>query len=142
MVHNQYYEGVLQLRNPTKEVISFIKNQCEKKHVLITKIIKEKEGFDYYITSRKFLHQIGKTLKQQFNGQLKVSPRLFSQDRLTSKNIYRVNVLFRLFPFKKGDMLIYRGEELKIVNIGTKVLAQNTTTGKKRWIDYDDLQIS
>jgi len=141
-MHNQYYEGVLQLRNPTTEVINFIKSQCKKENVLITKTVKEDEGFDYYLTSRKFLHKIGKKLQQSFTGQLKVSSRLFSKDRLTSKDIYRVNVMFRLFPLRKGDIFEYRGETLKIINIGTKLLAKNVKTGIKKWIPFDDLCIS
>jgi len=139
MAHNQYYEGILQLRNPNKEVITYIKNCCNKEGVGITKIIKQKTGFDYYITSRKFLKKIGKNLQQQFKGQLKMSPKLFSRNRLTSKNIYRLNVLFKLFPLKKGDSINYKGENLKIIKIGNKILAQNTKTGKKDWIDYDSL---
>lgn len=138
MVHNQYFEGILQLRNPNNNVIDFIKAQVKKEKVAITKVVKEKKGYDYYITSRKFLHKLAKKLQQSYNGQLKVSPKLFSKNRLTSKNIYRLNVLFKLFPYKKGDSITHKGEKLKIINIGNKVLAQNPK-GEKQWISYDNL---
>lgn len=138
MINDQYYEGILQLRNSNQNIIDFIKAQVKKEKVAITKVIKEKTGYDYYITSRKFLHKLAKKLQQNYNGQLKISPKLFSKNRLTSKNVYRLNVLFKLFPHKKGDIINHKGEKLKIVNIGNKVLAKNTK-GEKFWISYDDL---
>ena len=139
-MHNNYFEGTLQLRNPTKEVIDFVKSQCAKGKVFITKTVKEREGFDYYITSRKFLHTLGKRLSQQFNGELKVNPRIFTKDRQTSKDVYRITIMFRLFPYKKGDVLEHRGEQIRIVNISTKILAQNIRTGEKLWLTYDELR--
>jgi len=93
----QYYEGILQLRNPNKEVINFIRNQFknnEKAH--IAKQEKLKTGIDLYISSNKFLLALGKKLKKSFNGELKTSRKLHSQSRLTSKKVYRVTVCFIL----------------------------------------------
>lgn len=136
----QYYEGILQLRNPNKEVVDFIEKEVEKKeNVFITKKEKVRNGIDFYITSQKYLQNLGKKLQNCFGGELKVSSKLFSRDRQTSKGVYRVNVLFRLPGFKKGDIIELRGDKIKVINIGKKVFAKNLKTGKKVSISFRDL---
>lgn len=93
----QYFEGTLQLRNPNEEVINFIRNQFKNnERAWIAKEVGLKTGIDLYISSNKFLLSLGKKLKKSFKGELKTSRKLHSQNRLTSKRIYRVTVLFRL----------------------------------------------
>jgi len=92
-----YYEGILQLRNPNEEVVNFVRNQFKNNEkVWIAKQENLKTGIDLYISSNKFLLALGKKLKNSFKGELKTSRKLHSRNRVTSKNIYRVTVLFRL----------------------------------------------
>ena len=92
-----YYEGTLQLRNPNREVINFIRNQFKNnRKAWIAKEERLKTGIDLYISSNRFLLSLGKKLKKSFKGELKVSRKLHSRDRITSKNVYRMTVLFRL----------------------------------------------
>lgn len=135
----QYFEGVLQLRNPNKEVIKFVKNQLKKENEFISKQKKLKDGYDFHISSQKFLRKLGKKLQQSFKGELKVNYRLFSKDRQTSRNIYRINVYFKLFNHKKGDTITHRGDKLKIISIGKDVLCKNIETGKKIHLSFDKL---
>ncbi len=94
-----YYEGKLQLRNPNEEVLNFINNQFKNNEkVWIAKAERLKTGIDLYISSNRFLLSLGKKLKKSFKGELKTSRKLFSKSRLTSKQLYRVTVLFRLSP--------------------------------------------
>jgi len=96
-MNQQYYEGTLQLRNPNEEVLNFIRNQFKNNQkVWIAKEKDLKTGIDLYISSNKFLLSLGKKLKKSFKGELKTSRRLHSKSRITSKNVYRVTVLFRL----------------------------------------------
>lgn len=93
----QYYEGILQLRNPNKEVINFIGNQFKNNEkVWIAKQQKLKTGIDLYVSSNKFLLVLAKKLKKSFKGELKTSRKLHSRNKLTSKNVYRVTVCFIL----------------------------------------------
>jgi len=93
----QYFEGFLQIRNPNEECINFIKNQFKNnKKAWIAKEVKQKNGFDLYISSNSFLLSLGKKLKKSFKGTLKTSRKLFTQNRLTSKQVYRGTVCFRL----------------------------------------------
>ena len=139
-MHNDYFEGILQLRNPNNEVISFIKSQIKKRAgVFITKEQKVNNGIDFYITSQKYLQALGKKLKKSFQGELKISSKLHTKNKLTSKNVYRVNVLFRPAKCSLGDVLNFKGTEIKILKMGKKILAKEIKTGKKLNINYKDL---
>jgi NMD protein affecting ribosome stability and mRNA decay len=139
-MHQDYYEGILQLRNPNNEVIKFIKNKIRKKEgIFITKEKKVNNGIDFYLPSQKYLQIIGKKLKKNFCGELKISSKLHTKNRLTSKNVYRVNVLFRLAKCNVGDILNFKGDKIKILKMGKKILAKNIKTGKKLSINYKDL---
>ena len=97
MKNQQYFEGILQLRNPNEELIDFIKNQFENNsHVWIAKEERLKNGVDIYVSSNRFLLALGKKIKKNFKGEFKTSKRLYGVDRQTSKLRYRATVLFKL----------------------------------------------
>ncbi|MBS3159148.1 hypothetical protein J4206_07735 [Candidatus Woesearchaeota archaeon] len=95
----KYFEGTLQLRTTDEEVIRFVnaelKDAKKKESVFITKKVEEKNGFDYYLTSQRYLQKLGKKLKTKFDGEIKVTTRLFSRDRQRSKDLHRVTVFFK-----------------------------------------------
>lgn len=94
-----YFEAIIQLRPETEEIIRFINSQIKKAgNVRIQKIVKDKNGTDFYITSQRFARVLGNKMKKSFKGELKTSRLLFSFDRQTSKRIYRVTILFRPEP--------------------------------------------
>lgn len=97
---NQYYEGVIQLRPSDPEVIHFIENQIRKRKgvVFISKVVKQKTGVDLYISSQRFARNLGEKLKKSFKGELKITSTIFSKNRITSREIFRATVLFRLAP--------------------------------------------
>lgn len=92
---DNYYEAVIQLRPETDAIMQFLHKQIEKAGVKIQKIVRTDYGTDVYVTSQRFARAFGSKLKRMFKGTLKMSRLLFSKDRQTSKNIYRVTVLFR-----------------------------------------------
>jgi len=98
---SNYYEAVLQVRNTNEEVtncvINAIKNFKKKeKDIYVAREVKYKDGFDLYLSSQKFAHQLGKILKKSFNGKLLETRRLHGRDRSKGKDIYRRTVLFRV----------------------------------------------
>ena len=138
--HNEYFEGILQVRNPNEEVLGFIAREVEKKgDVFIAKTKKINNGIDFYISSQRFLRSIGNKLQERFFGHLEVSRRLHTRNRMTSRDVYRVNLLFKMPSFRKGDIVKYKGDEIKIIGMAKKVLAKDVKTGKKLTLSFKEL---
>jgi len=131
----KYFEGKLQLRNPTPEVLSYVRKKIRQdKYVWIAKEEKVRNGLDLWLSSNKFLQDIGNKLKKRFTGVLKKSKKLHTQHKITSKLLYRGTVMFRCLNFKKGDVIEINGEPMKIMEISKQVRLKNLNTGKKeRW---------
>ncbi|MBW3001634.1 hypothetical protein KY338_00570 [Candidatus Woesearchaeota archaeon] len=131
----KYFEGKLQLRNPTPEVLNYVRKKiAQDKYVWVAKEEKVKNGIDLWMSSNKFMLDLGKKLKKRFAGVLKTSKKLHTQHKITSKLLYRVTVLFKCLNFKRGDIIEVNGEQLKIIDISKQVMVKNLTTGKKeRW---------
>jgi len=141
MKHEGYFEGILQLRNVKEEVINFAVRFIEKKdRGMIAKVKDVKNGVDIYMAPQKLLRSLGTKLQNNFGGQLTVSTKLHTKNHLTSKEVYRVNVLFRMPNFKKGDVVIYKGDKIKILAMHKKVNAKVLDSGKKLVLNYKDLR--
>ncbi len=142
--NKQYFEGILQLRNPSQEVIDFIKNKL-KKHAEkfnISRIVEQKLGLDLYVTNKRYMQRLANDLQKNFGGILKKSPHLYSRDRQTSKNIYRVNVCLRFYDFKKDDVIKINKRYIKITNIGKKISGLNLENNKRVSFELkDDFEI-
>jgi len=140
MIHKDYFEGILQLRNVDDSIVVFAIREIEKKEKTnIAKIKEVRNGFDIYMAPQRFLRNIGNKLQNQFGGQLIISTKLHTKNRLTSKEVHRVNALFRMPDFKKGDVIVHKGEKIKIIAIHKKVLAKNIISGKKLNLNFKDL---
>jgi len=134
-----YYQGVLQLRDVNNEIIDFAYQLINKReNVAVTKTIKYPNGLDMYITSQKFIRALGKKLRESFGGELKISSKLHTRSK-QGKDLFRVNVLFRLPKHKIGDIVVVRGDKVKLLKIGEKIFARNLKTGKKLTIRSRDL---
>lgn len=94
--NDQYFEGILQLRPLNKDVLDYVKKQIDKGNCLISKEVDLKYGTDLYVTSQRFAVSLGRKLKRVFKGEVKISRSIFKRSRITSKEVYRVTVLFRL----------------------------------------------
>jgi len=136
-----YYQGILQLRDINEEILRFTYNQIKKRgNVVVTKTVKHPKGLDLYITSQKFIRILGKKLKESFGGEIKISSKLHTKNR-QGKDLYRVNVLFRLSKYKKGDIVLVRGDKIRLISIGKKIFARNLKNGKKVTIRRRDLVV-
>ena len=139
-MHALYYEGKLQLRNAEQHIIDFVYSLISSREdVRIAKVEKVRNGIDVYISSQKYLQIIGKKLQKQFRGELKISRRLHGRSRSSSRDLYRLTVLFRLPKFKKGDRIVYKGKELLVVDMQKKVFCREVKTGRKWSISYGKL---
>ncbi|MBD3163641.1 hypothetical protein GF323_00405 [Candidatus Woesearchaeota archaeon] len=137
----KYFEGVLQLRSPSLEIIDFVAAEIEKKEIVwISKTVKQKNGIDIYISSNKFLKQLAKKLKSKFSGELVETRSLFSKNRQTSKPVYRGCVLFRNYNLKKGQIIKHRGDSIKIISLGRDILGRSMKNNKKVHIRFGELR--
>ena len=95
---HDYFEGILQLRNPNAEAVRYIHNQFRKNSKeWISNVVELKSGgIDFYVSSNRFLKILGRRLKNAFKGELKLSKKIYSINRQTSKNVYRGTVMFKL----------------------------------------------
>ena len=102
-LHADYYQAKIQIRPYNEKVVRFINNQVKRdKNVFVSKVLVNKGGIDFFVSSNKFARIAGKKLKKSFKGELIESVKLHTRDRVKSKNLYRVTVCFRLSPFEKS----------------------------------------
>jgi len=120
----EYFEAIIQLRNAKPYVIEFMRKEIKtKKKVFIAKEKKVANGIDFYMNSQHFAQNLGKRLQQEFGGELKISRRLFSRSRLTSRTIYRVSVCYIAPDFKVGDVVKIDDKIIEIRNLGKGSIA-------------------
>ncbi len=138
--HKSYFEGVLQLRNHSKELESFVRTRVEEdKRAFISQEKKTKDGIDLYFTSQSYLRALGKKIKEKFEGELKVTATLHTKSR-TGEDLYRITVLFRMYPIKKGDVIKLYDEEYRVEYIGKKIFLKSVKSGKKIHISFEELK--
>ncbi|MBS3110258.1 hypothetical protein J4227_07050 [Candidatus Woesearchaeota archaeon] len=139
---SQYYEGILQLRNPNDEIIGFILQEMEAKgDVYITKKIRAKNGIDVYVSSQHFLQNLGKKLKQKFGGKLKVSTRIHTRNRQRSKDVYRITVYYEAPLAGKNDVVLVENKVVKINVVGKTIIGINLGTGAKVTLNAKGLEM-
>lgn len=135
--HPNYFEAILQLRKVSKEVLEFVDHEIKKKKIPIAKIVKVKNGHDYFLADNDFTNSLGKMLQQKFGGELQTTASLFSKK--DGKDIYRVTVLFRQASFKKGDQVEFNGEEFTVKIMGKEIMLHNVKTSKKERVKYKEM---
>lgn len=94
--HLEYFEAIIQLRPLDKGLYDWVKKDIENNNVGISKEEVTKNGFDIYVDSNQYALSLGKKLKKRFDGKVTLSRALHSTHRLTSKQLFRVTLLFRL----------------------------------------------
>ena len=94
---SEYFEATIQLRPVKHKLYEYVLSEIERsKDCTIAKIDENKYGMDIQVSSQRFARALGKKLTRRFDGELKLSRKLFTRDMYTSKEVYRVTVLFRL----------------------------------------------
>lgn len=142
-VHGQAFNGILQLRNPNDELVSFIDSEIRKAHdkeQYCVKMIEDRHGLDYHFSSAPFTRSLGRKLQDKFGGELIETAKLVTRSRQTSKDLYRVTVLFRYPKFKKDDIIEYKGRNVKVINFSKKVYVVDIKTNKKEHVRYENVR--
>ena len=138
-MHPDYFQGIMQLRNVDQELIDFVVAQFAKHKVAIAKIKPLKTGVDIYSASNRFSRNLGRKIQKQFGGELIESVRIFTRDKFTSKDVYRLNVLYRAFPVKKGDVIARDTRVYQITSLDRQHLVLlDLATGHKTRLRFED----
>ena len=136
----QYFEGVLQLRDVSDEVLDWVHDEIIRAgRARIAKAREVRGGIDLYLSAQHYMQSLGKMLQQRFGGILKVTGRLYTTDHMTSRFVYRMTVLFRQLPCKTGEIITYHGEQWKITGVGNQISLQNVKSGEKKRVLADKL---
>jgi nonsense-mediated mRNA decay protein 3 len=121
-----YYSAIIQFRatgrDPTDEereeaggiVIRAIDRMKAEGNVnaFISKQGKVRGGHDFYISENDVARIVAKRLADRFDADVKDAPKLVG--RKEGKDVYRVNYLVRMPPYRRGDF-IARGKEVHSV---------------------------
>ncbi len=96
----KYFEAIIQLRPYNQDVFEFIEQQIKSKHnseYFISKIEKLKTGVDISFSSQRYARTLGQLLKRKFpKGELLITKKMHTRDRMTDRELSRATVLFRL----------------------------------------------
>lgn len=134
--HPLYFEAILQLRDVSDKVITYTEDQFHIVGLNVAKTEFHDNGIDYYLSDMRLTRQLGKRLQDTFGGDFKVTASLFGRKK--DKNLYRLTILFREIPYRKHDVVRYKGDEHKILLVSDKIVLQNVQTGKRVQLKYKD----
>ena len=136
MKHSNYFEGILQLRKCSKEIISLVEKLFDEYDVGVALKTKSKNGWDYKVSSNSFLSKLKNILSRKFNGRCIMSRKLFTRHKQTGKEVYRMTLLFEELPFKVGDIISDRGDDVRVMRIGDKIVVKDEKTGKNYFLKH------
>jgi len=129
--HSKYFEGILQLRPATKALVSWVRKKTENDgRSSIIRVKKDKHGADLYFSDRRYLVALGKVLRSTFGGMIKTSATLHTQKK--GKELYRVTVLFRSFPYRRGQWIDYKGGRWQVWYVANEVTLKEVGGRKMR----------
>jgi len=126
-----YFEGTLQVRNETPERRVFLKERLAQYGGGIAKVVKEKRGTDYFVTSKSAIEKTARALQARYGGILKGSVHLFGRDKQRSRDVYRSTWFVELPPFEAGDAVERDGTLLFVEALGKRIACFNPVRGKR-----------
>ena len=121
-VGTDYFEGILQLRNADASVKKFVKSLIENtKDLYVNKVLEKKDSVDFYFVKKKFIGRVADKLVSEFGASADHNAQLFSQDKQSSKELFRLNVAVHIPPFRKGDVVRWNDKVLIINSCDKKI---------------------
>ena len=129
-LNTEYFEGILQVRNLNshkKEIEKII----DKNNYFVTKTVKVGNGMDYYMISKKDIDKAVNKIIKTIGGYPDKNAQLFSRDRQTSKDIYRINYLITLPNFQKKDVIKYEDSIIYITGLDKKITGLDLEKNKR-----------
>lgn len=136
--HPSYYESVLQLRECSEEIVSYVEASFDKVGLVCSKKGEVRGGKDYFLSDNELTRNLGKKLQIKFGGDLKVTASLHT--RKQNKDLYRVTVMFREAMFRRGDRVEFEGETWVVRSMGKDIFLQAEKAGEKKHLKYAQMR--
>ncbi len=138
----KYFQGTIQIRgndfNQIKKIVDLAQSKFSDSIHFISKIEEVKGGIDLYSSSNKFSRKIGKWLYENNGGELVEAEKLFTRDKLRSKDVFRLTVTYRIPEYMNGEIISLNNTVIKINLIRNGILyGDDLETGKKVHIKLD-----
>lgn len=134
--HSQYFEGMIQLRYNSQiaprvelDLAKQVKFWADKQ-VFVTKEHTNDEGKDLWLTSKKDMSVFSDKLQRKYGCVVVKSAKLFSRNKQTSKNIYRLNILVKFPEFMEGSIIFVNNKIAKVLQLRRQIKALDLKTGK------------
>lgn len=137
--HAQYLEGVLQVRNEDEETLRFLFNYLQQHGTSIAKRTEQKNGTDYFLSSKTIVERAAYALQEKFGGLVKTSAQLFGRDKQRSRNLYRVNALIEMPPFKEGAVIKTEKDVLLLLERQKRLKFYSLVRGRLIYHEYKQL---
>jgi len=141
--HVNYFEGTLQIRynnrskNEIKDILNFVKLYTKANKANIASFRTLKNGMDFLISDKRVVKDCAYEIKKRYGGEVKTSAKLFTRDKQTSKEVYRVTAIVRLPEFTVGDILKTDNKIILIKEIKNyEVLGTNILNHRRIMFDY------
>ena len=132
-----YFQAILQVRRENhvlneeeRELFMRLVTQSLREEDFISRIKELKEGTDYYFSSIKSARRTAETLKRQLGGRIKESYHVIGSDEQKGTDISRGTILFSLYPYRKGDMIMYRDSIYEVKDASHKLRLENAMDEK------------
>lgn len=136
----EYFEATVQLRNVDKNVIDFVLERLSEHGVVVAKEEWYKHGVDFYVSDSGFAQKMGRELQQRFGGMVKKTAKIFTRDHMTGKDVYRVTVLFKQFPYEVGGEFPFKGKNYVVLAVGKDVFVEDAAGKEKRRLRFSELE--
>lgn len=147
---SNYFVSTAQVRlskfyeNPTIDLIVEIQKRFEsllKKEQNtneLPQVIKQKNGFDVKLSSKKLADHVGKQLILDYGGELNKTSKLQSRDSLTSKDLFRDTLKIELFGVRKNEILKQQKDILVVVGVDKQIKCKNVVSGKIQYLEEEN----
>ena len=141
--NSQYFEGILQVKNIDNGIVDYIHNEVEKqrkKGIFITKEKITKNRADFQITDQTYMKSLANKLQRVFGGTISLNPTLFSKNKQSGKELFRLTLLLNLPTIRKNDIIVHNGTVWKVNSVQNKINVISLH-GKKTSLPYKDYKI-
>lgn len=140
---SKYYESILQIKNATPEVLEFVATAVEKvqnKGIYITKHVLKPRRADLFLTDQTFTKRLAHKIQGEYGGTIQLHPKLFSKNKQSGKQLFRLTVLLDLPKIKKNDVVVVDGKLYRVKSVRDRLHLVDVS-GKKTSVPYAEYSV-